>query len=329
VFEFATASGTTLERFCAIPGTSVLIPPQIADADEHWMAVANGEVQARCSLWWSTARSVDGKRAGYIGHYGALSQQAGRELLRHACARLQSESCELAIGPIDGSTWKRYRLLTERGAEPPFFLEPDNPDDWPAHFTSAGFVELAHYSSASDADLAVRDPRVPELEARMSSLNVRIRNMDSHTFRSELERIYSISLVSFQNAFLYSPLSRAECIALYEPLEKYVRPELVFLAERNDEPLGFVFSVPDWLQAKRGLHVDTMIVKTLAIVPQHELSGLGGLLLDRCRQRGLEIGYRRAIHALIHDGNASSRRLSSRFGTTIRGYALYSRSLSA
>jgi len=29
---------------------------------------------------------------------------------------------------MDGSTWHRYRLPTERGAEPTFFLEPDNPE---------------------------------------------------------------------------------------------------------------------------------------------------------------------------------------------------------
>ena len=49
------------------------------------------------------------------------------------CASLQVNFGMIgrAVGPLDGSTWRRYRLVTERGVEPPFFMEPDNPDDWP------------------------------------------------------------------------------------------------------------------------------------------------------------------------------------------------------
>ena len=57
--------------------------------------------------------------------------------------RLAAERCTIAIGPVDGNTWQRYRLITEPGTEPPFFLEPDNPDAWPGQFTAAGFTPLA------------------------------------------------------------------------------------------------------------------------------------------------------------------------------------------
>ena len=43
----------------------------------------------------------------------------------------------MAVGPMDGSTWRRYRFITERGAEPAFFLETYNPDVWPLNFTGA------------------------------------------------------------------------------------------------------------------------------------------------------------------------------------------------
>lgn len=320
---------TELAQFCALPGTSEFAPSNLPDADEHWMVRDRDAAQARCSLWWTSTPRVGGKRTGYIGHYGAAERAVARDLLRHAARRLSQQGCELAIGPIDGSTWKRYRLLSERGSEPSFFLEPDNPDDWPSHFTEAGFQAFAHFSSAGDNDLHVRDPRAQELAARMSGLGVRIRTMNPDAFTEELKRIYSVSIESFKNNLLYTPLSQAECIAMYEPLRHYIRPELVFIAERGAQPVGFAFSVPDWLQAKRGVEIDTLIVKTLAIVPQRELSGLGGLLLDSCRARAAELGYRRAIHALMYDGNVGSRRLSDRFGMPIRGYTLYALALAS
>ena len=54
--------------------------------------------------------------------------------------------------------------------------------------------------------------------------------------------------------------------------------------------------------------------------------GLGGVLMDEVQQAARALGYRRAIHALMHDDNRS-RRLSDRYARTIRRYALFSKPL--
>src|SRR3990170_9113257 len=124
-----------LARFCAVPGGESLTPEivQRHKADDHWMMVdRGGRVLARCSLWWSATPSFDGRRLGRIGHYAAAIPEAATQLLRLACARLAAQGCAMAVVPMDGNTWRRYRAVTERGTEPSFFLDPDNPDDWPA-----------------------------------------------------------------------------------------------------------------------------------------------------------------------------------------------------
>lgn len=112
-------------------------------ADAHWTFGDAGAVRARCSLWWSDVPQVPGQRVGIIGHYAASSSDVGTQLLQLVCAELAQQGCTLAIGPMDGNTYRSYRFVTERGSEPPFFLEPDNPDDWPEHFASTGFTPLA------------------------------------------------------------------------------------------------------------------------------------------------------------------------------------------
>ena len=42
----------------------------------------------------------------------------GRRLLGPGAGRGLESGCTLAVGPMDGSTWRCYRLLTERGTEP-------------------------------------------------------------------------------------------------------------------------------------------------------------------------------------------------------------------
>jgi GNAT superfamily N-acetyltransferase len=285
-----------------------------------------GEVAARCSLWWERTPPYDGQRLGLVGHYAARDAEAAGELLREACAELKARGCTMTVGPMDGNTWRRYRLLTERGVEPPFFLEPDNPDEWPAHFTSNGFEPLAHYFSALTTDLARRDERMARVASRMDELGVVIRTLRAEDFTGELARIYEVSEESFARNFLYTPLSREEFIAQYLPVQPFVQASLIFIAEQGERPVGFSFSLPDLLQARRGQAVDTVIVKTIAVRPDKSHAGLGSLLVARTHEAAARLGFRRAIHALMHESNTSLN-ISRHYAEPMRRYTLYARAL--
>jgi len=290
------------------------------------VAVHDGALAARCSLWWTDVPALDDERLGVIGHYGAVDSTAAVPLLDAACGLLAEQGCTRAVGPMDGNTWQRYRLVVERGTEPPFLLEPDNPPEWPAHFADAGFSPLAHYLSALNDDLGRRDPRAAAVADRLAETGVTVRTLDPARFDEELARIHRVAVTSFQKAFLYTPLSETAFAAQYRAIQKLVRPELVLLAEREGDPVGFAFSVPDALEVARGAPSRTVIFKTLAILPDRAYSGLGSFLADRTHESARELGYTRVIHALIHESN-HSRAMSQRTGRTIRRYTLFSRAL--
>ena len=179
---------------------------RLTDPSRHLaLQDATGGLLARCSLW--RARDAHGMPTtdGLIGHYAALDSDAGRELLEYASNWHWSEGRERVIGPMDGSTWHRYRLLTERGTEPTFFLEPDNPDDWPRHFTDAGFVPLATYTSALNSDLSQFDPRSDRRRAEFERNGITIRTIALERFDFDLAAIHELSLEAFARNFLYSP----------------------------------------------------------------------------------------------------------------------------
>ncbi len=322
---------TARVQFCSLDGPAPFTPETMdsSHADAHWMLVGDGGIQARCSLWWSDTPAVSGERAGLIGHYAALHTEAATRLLQFACQELARQNCTLAIGPMDGSTNRRYRLLTERGTEPLFFLEPDNPDDWPAHFTGSGFSPLAHYYSSLQVGIEQADPRTPLLTEQFAREEVTIRGFDASRFTEELRAIYRVVSASFQRSFLASPLSEEEFLELYRPFQAYVQPELILLAERAGVPAGFVFAIPDWLQAQRGATIDTVIVKTLAVHPAYSNKGLATLLIGRLREIVVGLGYTRAIHALMHEQNVSRHISQTNSGQIIRRYTLYARKLEA
>ena len=312
-----------------VAGALPLVAPAELTAhapDTHAVLLEGGEPVGRCSLWWSQTPPWSGQRLGMIGNYAVRDRAAARALLRHACEQLRAHGCTLAVAPMDGTTWRRYRFVVERGSEPAFFLEPDNPDEWPAGFLAEGFTPFARYTSALNPDLTRSDNRSERAAAHLAERGIRIRALDPGTMERELHRIYALSAISFRNNFLYSPIAEAEFADQYRQILPDVRPELVLLAEADGELVGFLFALPDLLQGRRGERVDTIIFKTIAVLPARSHAGLGGLLVDRGHAIARDLGYRRAIHALMHEEN-TSRNISSRTAQTMRRYALFARSL--
>jgi GNAT superfamily N-acetyltransferase len=295
-------------------------------ADVHLCALSeSGDVQARCSLWWNHVPAYEQHRVGVIGHYAATGDDAAAAVLAAAQERARVAGCTLAIGPMNGNTWRSYRFVTERGEQPAFFLEPANPPEWPLQFERAGFSPLASYFSALNSDLSRPDPRIDSLKKKMTDVGVAIRSARTDV-RTELENIYAVSRVSFRHNFLYTEIPQAEFVSMYEAVLRVARCELVLIAERGGQCVGYMFAIPDLAQKARGLDVDTFIIKTISILPQPELRGLGTLLVARAQQLGCELGFRRCIHALMFENNTSLN-ISRHYAAVMRKYILYSKDL--
>jgi len=110
------------------------------------------------------------------------------------------------------------------------------------------------------------------------------------------------------------------------PIEPFVVPEMVLVAEREGDAVGILFAIPDYLQAQRDEVIDTAILKTIAVHPDWTRMGLGNLLVERCHEALVGLGYRRAIYALMHEDNASLH-MAARLGSRIRRYSLFGRAL--
>ncbi len=322
---------------CDEPGRALLVngPGTHPRPDAHMVLKdGRGDVAARLSLWWTQVPLHPGHRLGIIGQFTASARKrAGKsssptegnlavELLSAALAELAAHGCTLAIGPMDGSTWEQYRFITERGTEPAFFLEPDHPAEWPRWFELAGFSPLASYCSSLAVDLSIRDPRVTRVTERLSDCGVAIRPLNPEAFTEELRRIYAVSTISFQSNFLYTPISQQAFLTKYGASRPWTLPALVLIAEQASRPVGFVFGVPDWLQRQRGQCIETAVLKTVAVLPGRSYAGLGNVLVAEFHQAARSLGYRRVIHALMHENN-NSLNLSGHYAKPFRRYALF------
>jgi hypothetical protein len=279
-----------------------------------------GTAQARCSLWWRTTPLHRGRRTGFIGAVESSDDDALVALLARAAERLREAGCELAVGPVDGDTWHRYRLVTASDGTPPFALEPYSPPAAVAPWRCAGFAPLETYASYRDGALAERDPRVPVLTARLHAAGVTLRALDLDRFDDELARIHALALHSFAHAPLFAPIGLDAFTALYRPLAPLLDPRLCPVAECEGRIAGVLFALCDPRAP------ETVVLKTVLRDASRRFAGLGFVLTDAARASAHGLGATRAISALQHDGNVA-RSLASH-AIPFRRYAVFAKELS-
>ena len=94
-------------------------------------------------LVYRDAPGWGGLRTAAIGGFKCESAVAGAKLLSQAGTDLAAEGFGALIGPMDGDTWHRYRVVTETDGSRPFLMEPvSDPHDGEA-FASAGFTAIS------------------------------------------------------------------------------------------------------------------------------------------------------------------------------------------
>src|SRR5690606_37254706 len=110
------------------------------------------------------------------------------------------------------------------------------------------------------APLRGPDPQLDALTAKLAAQGVQLRGLDPAIFEpsasgqaafdKELARIYPLVMTAFATNPLFTPISYVEFAAQYAPVRSLLVPELVALAERDGELVGFLFALPDFAQAQ-------------------------------------------------------------------------------
>ncbi|MGY8660527.1 MAG: N-acetyltransferase family protein [Verrucomicrobiales bacterium] len=273
------------------------------------MKSADQTLDGKLGLWWKKTPAYQDYSVGCLGIPSSLAQ------LNEAEAILRDQGCTIAIGPMEGNTWRSHRAIIESDGSPPFLLEPISPPETTDLFKSSGYQILAQYSS-SLINLEGESPDLTRLQNRLSQ--IKIRPLDLSNLESQLRAIYQLSTRTFVDNFLYTSISESEFLGQYLAFKSYLTSNGAFLAEQDGELIGFVFGYPDH---KR------FIVKTLAVLAERRFAGLGTLLVDRIQSQARQSGFTNAIHALQREDNQSLR-ISTRFNARIfRRYALFAKPL--
>jgi len=239
---------------------------------------------------------------GYIGCFEMTDKESGKRALDAYIQQLKDAGHKQIIAPINGDTWNQYRLVSWSNGDPAFPLEPQNPLWYNEVYQEAGFKPLMKYRSDK---FTIGDIKPIE------NADLHIRDFQD----GDLKIIHNLSSQGFEGNFLYNEINFEEFSKLYQPILPMIDKELVVIAEKNGEPIGFMFTfIANGMQ----------ILKSMAVLPEFRSGGIGLKLVNHVLVAAQKKGAKTAIAALMSDGNNSNKISSKYNGEKIREYTLYS-----
>ena len=290
--------------------------------------IENGIKVAKATCYFKNTPEIEGEKVGAIGEFETDSEENGVKILNKCEEILKEKGVKFIVAPMNGNTWKKYRTLKYSNGEPTFLLENVSPIQHNDILKKSGFTELHTYTSTKGfIKDAYESETLEMIENKLAEENIVIRKFDKVNYMNDLKKIYNISIKSFSRNPFYTSIKEEEFIEQYKPYIDMVDEELILIAEKEGQEVGFVFCIPDFNEFKREGKLSTLILKTIAVLPEYEDLAIGNILLRHIAKTAQSKNFEKWIFAFMYSNNTSQKMAKRNKTEVIREYALYGKEL--
>ncbi len=267
------------------------------------------------TVWFDGPVWDNHAKVATVGKCKFTSAEAGARLLADAAALAKSQGATALIGPMEGDTWHAYRLISDRGDQPSFLMEPSSADHDQDAFKAAGFKIISSYFSASAPLSELPGPKPKDTDV------FTIETWDGSDADALFTQVYQLSCTAFADNPFYKHITLDDFLAMYRPVVPLLKQDLIlFACDSTDTLVGFLFGIPNYAE---GPAPKSVILKTYASLQK----GAGHWLSYQFYTNAKAMGFEVAIHALMHDDNLSAIRSGLNGADVFRRYALMGRTL--
>jgi len=272
-------------------------------------------------------------RTAQLGFFDCINDQAvAAELFARAADAARELGFTELIGPVDASFWLRYRQKVDHFHDF-YFGEPTNPSYYPHLWANAGW-EIAHryvsiFHRAPSAEFP--DPLLPKSLARALDRGYRLLPLDMARWDEVFPRVHLLLTRLYARMPLFHPLPLDTFTAVFQGLRRIINPDLVTLAWRDDELVGFSIVLPDYADLPhrrltpvtlarilwRRSHYRRVVAAYMGATDRGLGPALGGRLLEQARRQGVG-----GVSSLVGEGIPTST-YAEEFAVERRQYVLW------
>ncbi len=290
-----------------------------------------------------------GEKAGFFGFFECIPDQAAAEaLIAAAEGDLRARGMTVIRGPFNFSTNEECGFLAQGFDRLPAVMMPYTQPFYIDFMNTAGYRCARKLLALEIASGGVVPERMARFNQRLQArLGVRIRPLDLSRFEAETAAVFRLYNRIWEANWGFVPMTEEEFRYAASELKPFADPGLILLAEKDGEPVGFVFTLPDinivlrrmrgriwpdgwvWMLLRR-LLIRRVRILMLGVTAAYRRTGLDSLLYFEMARRCIARGYNDGEASWILEDNLAMRRAMERAGGRVsKVYHLYEKSLCA
>ncbi len=247
-------------------------------------------------------------RTGFFGFFESVDDQAVADALFEAAAEwLRGRKFSVMRGHASYSVYEEFGLLIHGFETPPTLMMPHNPRYYQALVERAGFIKAKDLFTYEGVDpnggAGTRIERGARLIAER--YGIRIRMLETRRLEQELGIVKRILNLGWEQNWGAMPVTDHEIEHVAKSLRPVLVPELIPFAEKDGEPIGFAWAMPDLnetlrynrngaflpglvrvLWALKARRLTRLRVLLLGVLPEWKGRGIDALLYHHIWQAG-------------------------------------------
>lgn len=234
------------------------------------------------------------KNSCYFGFFEVINDKEVFEALWEQLTDFaKSLNIEKILGPVNGTIWHQYRVVSKNFTDKYFPSEPITRSFYYDFLKSKNPTHQEEYHSAYRTNFDVIMQHTKESYDNAFKNGIIIEKVIN--FDLELMKVlYAFSKQIFSKNWGFVPLNFNEFIELYntDKLENFIGS--VHLAKINSQIIGFCLNIET---------DDSLIMKTIAVVPEYQQKGVGNALVYAVHDDAKKNKKDYVIYALINKKN--------------------------
>ena len=253
---------------------------------------------------------------GFFGFFDVIEDyEVAKILLDHATTFAKDQGFDSILGPTNFTTNDTAGMLVEGFNKPPTVMMTYNKPYYNEFVKKYGFEkEMDMYAyfiptkTANEKSLRLASM----LKGRLEKKGIFIRNLNPRKFKSEILNVKNIYRKAWENNWGFVPPTDEEFDHLASGLKLLIDARYVFMAEKENELIGFGAAIPDINEITKDFHYGKLfpfnIVKLLlnkrrtkkiriillGVVEDYRRMGIEGVMfanyIQAARDNGLEGG---------------------------------------
>lgn len=277
-----------------------------------------------------------GVNTGFFGFFEVLEDpEAAAGLLATAENWARNAGHNQILGPAQFSTNDEVGLLVDGFDDPPRILMTYNPPRYKVYLETSGFSKAMDLWAYALSVERFKD-HVPDKLKRVvkkvrDKRGFTVRRLDMKEFDREVDRVKKVYNTSWERNWGFVPMTDPEFDHLAAQLRQIIDPDLVVIAEKDGEMVGFGLSLPDLNQPLRLAYprpgypealtmlklawhwkvrrrVDWLRVFALGVLPEYRGTGVDALMYFETAESAIPKGYKMAEMSWILENNTMMNR---------------------